>query len=158
MKAASIREIKLELANLGQTELIELLLTLSKFKKDNKELLSYLLYEAADEALYIQNIKVEVDSLFTEINLSNYYFMKKTVRKILRQLKKYIRYSQNKATEAELLLYFCTKLKALNPPINENTVLSNLFIRQKQLAEKAIGTLHEDLQYDFNETLENLDL
>lgn len=156
MKAATVREIKLELATLSQAELMELVLTLSKFKKDNKELLTYLLYEAGDEATYILSVKDEIDFLFTEINLSSYYFMKKTIRKILRQLKKYIRYSQKKETEAELLIFFCQKLKELDPPIANNTVLTNLFVRQKFLAEKAINTLHEDLRFDFKTGLEEL--
>ena len=156
MKAATVREIKQELAGLNQTELIDLVLRLSKFKKDNKELLTYLLYEAENESAYILSIKDEVDFLFSEINLSSYYLMKKTIRKILRQTKKYIRYSQNKATEAELLIYFCLKLKELKPPISSNTVLSNLYIRQKQLAQKAIESLHEDLQFDFKSSLEKL--
>jgi hypothetical protein len=156
MKVATVREIKQELATLSQAELIELVLRLSKFKKDNKELLTYLLYESGDEAAYILSIKEEIDFLFTEINLSSYYFIKKTIRKILRQLKKYIRYSQKKETEAELLIFFCTKLKELDPPISGNTVLTNLFERQKLLAEKAISTLHEDLQYDFKHQIEEL--
>ena len=105
----------------------------------------------------LQSIKDELDSLFTEINLTNYYYIKKTVRKILRQLKKYIRYSQQKETEAELLIYFCKKLKELNPPISGNTILTNSFNRQKLLAEKAISTLHEDIQFDFQTSLEELE-
>jgi hypothetical protein len=158
MKAATVREIKQELNTLSQAEMIELVLRLSKFKKDNKELLTYLLYEAADESAYIRSVKDEIDFLFTEINLTSYYFMKKTIRKILRQIKKYIRYSQKKETEAELLIYFCSKLLDLNPPISKNTVLTNLFERQKLLAEKAIATLHEDLQYDFTISLGELEL
>lgn len=156
MKTATIHAIKQELATLSQAELIKLVLRLSKFKKENKELLTYLLYEASDESEYVQSIKDELDSLFTEINLTNYYYIKKTVRKILRQLKKYIRYSQQKETEAELLIYFCKKLKELNPPISGNTILTNSFNRQKLLAEKAISTLHEDIQFDFQASLEEL--
>lgn len=158
MKAATVREIKQELSTLSQPEMIELILRLSKFKKDNKELLTYLLYEAGDEAAYIQSVKDEIDFLFTEINLSSYYFMKKTIRKILRQVKKYIRYSQKKETEAELLIYFCNKLLDLKPPIKKNTVLINLFWRQKELATKAVNTLHEDIQFDFKGSLDELEI
>ncbi len=158
MKAATVREIKQELSTLSQPEMIELILRLSKFKKDNKELLTYLLYEAGDEAAYIQSVKDEIDFQFTEINLTSYYFMKKTIRKILRQVKKYIRYSQKKETEAELLIYFCNKLLDLNPPIKKNTVLTNLFWRQKEIATKAVSNLHEDIQFDFKGSLDELEL
>lgn len=57
MKAASLKEIKQELKILTHSELVELCLHLSKFKKENKELLSYLLFEASNEATYIEGIK-----------------------------------------------------------------------------------------------------
>ncbi len=49
MKAATVKQIKDELKHHSQEELIDLCLHLSKFKKENKELLSYLLYDANNE-------------------------------------------------------------------------------------------------------------
>ena len=90
MKAAKVSDIKKDLKNKPQPELLELCLRLAKFKKENKELLTYLLYEADDEAAFIQSIKEEVDEQFDEINTSSYYFIKiastipqKTIFKIL---------------------------------------------------------------------------
>ena len=48
MKAASISEIKTELKGLPPAQLTELCLRLARFKKENKELLTYLLFEAND--------------------------------------------------------------------------------------------------------------
>jgi len=107
------------------------------------------LYEAADEKTFISGIKEEVDEQFDQINTSSYYYMKKSVRKILRSIKKYIRYSKIKETEVELLTYFCLKLKSLNPSIERNVSLQNIYQRQLLLIKKAISTLHEDLQYDY---------
>ncbi len=149
MKTATVKELKSELENCPQPELAELCLSLSKFKKENKELLTYLLYEAADEKTFISGIKEEVDEQFDQINTSSYYYMKKSVRKILRSIKKYIRYSKIKETEVELLTYFCLKLKSLNPSIERNVSLQNIYQRQLLLIKKAISTLHEDLQYDY---------
>ena len=111
MKAASLKEIKTELNHRSTQELLELCLRLAKFKKENKELLTYLLFESADEETFIQSIKAKVDTDFETINTKTFFYIKKSVRKILRELKKFIRYSQNKETEVELLLYFCEKLK-----------------------------------------------
>ncbi len=110
MKAVTVKELKTELNNCSNTEMIELCLRLSKFKKENKELLTYLLFESSNEEGYIQSVKTEIDEQFDLINTKTYYFIKKSVRKILRTIKKYIRYSKNKETEVELLLYFCIKL------------------------------------------------
>ena len=97
-----------------------------------------------------------MDEQFELINTSSFFFIKKSVRKILRNTKKYIRYSQNKETEVELLLYFCYKLKHFSPSINKSVQLVNMYQRQLQLAKKIITTLHEDLQYDYSLKLENL--
>jgi hypothetical protein len=156
MKAASLKEIKTELNHRSTEELLQLCLRLSRFKKENKELLTYLLFESADEEAYIKSIKTHVDEQFAIINTQTFYYIKKSVRKILRELKKYIRYSQKKETEVELLLYFCHKLKDFEPTIKRNTALTNLYHRQIQFIKKKISTLHEDLQYDYNMELEEL--
>lgn len=156
MKTASIVEIKKELAHLSYDELADLCLRLSKFKKENKELLTYLLFESHDEDEYIQNVKNHIDEEFASINTASYFYIKKSVRKILRNIKKYTRYSLKKETEVALLIYFCLKLKALKPSIKQNVTLMNIYERQLLLAKKTIATLHEDLQYDFNLKLENL--
>ena len=157
MKSATVREIKLELANCSHPELIELCLQLSKFKKENKELLTYLLYEASDEASYIESIKREVEEEFDGINPSSYYYIKKSVRKILRMVKKYIRYSKKKETEIQLLIHFCHQMKKLQPPMERSVALHNIYLRQLALTKKSISTLHEDLQYDYMLELEGLD-
>ena len=61
MKTATVTELKKELKTRSQADLVELCLKLSKFKKENKELLTYLLYEADNELQYIVNVKSEID-------------------------------------------------------------------------------------------------
>lgn len=156
MKAVTAKELKNELANASQSELIALCLRLSRFKKENKELLTYLLFEASYEEGFVQSVKEEIDAQFELINTKTYYFIKKSVRKILRMIKKYIRYSNSKETEIELLLYFCQKLSAFKPSINKNTVLKNICIREIASIEKKLTVLHEDLQYDYRLALEEL--
>ncbi len=156
MKAASVSQLKKELQHRNPEELLTLCLRLSRFKKENKELLTYLLFEAHNEDGYIETVKEEVDELFMEINTSSYFYIKKSVRKILRNLKKYIRYSGKKETEVEFLLYFCQKLIGFRPSIKRNTVLLNLYNRQLTQIEKKIMLLHEDLQYDYSEVLKEL--
>lgn len=157
MQSATVRELKQELGSRSQKELVDLCLHLSKFKKENKELLTYLLYEASDEAGFIDGVKREIDEQFEDINTTSYYYIKKSVRKILRGVKKYIRYSKKKETEVELLLYFCTTLKESKPPMENSVALHNIYTRQIGLINKAISTLHEDLQYDYLLDLSSLE-
>jgi hypothetical protein len=105
---------------------------------------------------YIRSVKEEMDLQFADINKSNIYFVKKTVRKILRIAKKYIRYSGLTIVEVELLIYFCESMKALNTSIDKNPVLFNIYQNQLKNIQKALKGLHEDLQYDYLRTVERL--
>lgn len=156
MKAASISDIKQELTNLQPAKLLELCLRLAKYKKDNKELLNYLLFEANDEQTYISNVKTEMEEAFAEINQSNLYFAKKNLRKILRNTAKHIRYAGSKQAEVELLLHFCQTLKHSVIPLKNSTVLNNLYQFQLKKVKKVIATLHEDLQHDYLKELNQL--
>jgi len=156
MKAASVKQLKDELSNCTREELLEYCLRLSKFKKENKELLTYLLYDIENENIYIEDVKTELSEQFTEINTSSYYFIKKSTRKILRNTKKYIRYSKKVETEVELLMHFCRELSEIKPPMEDNLALHNIYKREINNIKKVISKLHEDLQYDYREELEEL--
>jgi vacuolar-type H+-ATPase catalytic subunit A/Vma1 len=156
MKAVTVRELNQELTYRTPKELRDLCLRLSRFKKENKELLTYLLFESSDEQKYIEGVKKEIDEEFEQINKTSYYYIKKSVRKILKNTRKYIRYSQKKQTEVELLLYYCTKLKNLSPSIQRNTTLMNLYNRLIDTIIKKLPGLHEDLQYDYGTELGKL--
>jgi hypothetical protein len=156
MKAVTVKEISQELQNLSPKELRDLCLRLARFKKENKELLTYLLFEAGDEASYVESVKAEIDRQFEEVNRKTYYFIKKGLRKILSVTKKYIRYSQNKKTEVDLLIYYCLKLQKFTPSIKKNTALRNLYDRQIILICEKLGSVHEDLQADYESDLKTL--
>lgn len=156
MNTATIKEIKQALETIPPKELANLCLRLARFKKENKELLTYLLFEAYDENNWVEGIKGEMDTRFEQINKSSHYYIKKSVRKILRETNKYIRYSQNKETKVELLLYFCGKLLAMKPSIKQSKPLYNLFQKQLETLRKSINALHEDLQYDYKTELSEM--
>ena len=156
MKAATVSQLKKELQHRNPEELLQLCLRLARFKKENKELLTYLLFESDSEEGYIEAVKAEVDEQFELINTNSYFYIKKSVRKILRTIKKYARYSGNKETEIALLLYFCEKLRDFTPSIRRNTTLMNLYERQVVFISKKITALHEDLQYDYGLLVEDL--
>lgn len=157
MKAATIQEIKQELQALPPARLSELCLRLAKFKKDNKELLTYLLFEAADEATYIESVKKEMDEEFAGLPKPNLYLTKKSLRKVLRTTARQIRYTGSPQAEVELLTYFLRKMKRSGIPYGESPVLVNLYRQQLKKVRSVIGGLHEDLQYDYLKELQGLD-
>ena len=156
MKTVTVKELKDELNLRTPKEVRELCLRLSRFKKENKELLTYLLFESSDEASYIESVKTGIDEQFDQLNKKSYYLFKKSVMRILRITRKYIRYSQNKQTEVEILIYFCIKLKKVTPSIQKNAGLLNLYNRQIDSIIKKISTLHEDLKYDYEAEMSDL--
>ena len=148
MKAASIHDIKKELSNREYKDLMEYCLRLAKFKKENKELLAFLLFQAGDLADFIGEVKKETEEQFLELNKSNIYFIKKSVRKILRYVNRQIRISASKEVEAELLIHFCNCMVSYSVPIEKSRQLLNLFDTQMKKTDKALSFLHPDLQYD----------
>ncbi len=156
MKSVTLKELSQELTYRTPRELRDLCLRLARFKKENKELLTYLLFESADELAYVQSVKKELDEEFEQINRTSYYFIRKSVRKILKNTRKYIRYSKKNQTEVDLLLHFCARLKSLSPPIQKNTALMNLYNRQIDTIIKKVSVLHEDLRHDYSLELSEL--
>ena len=154
MEKVSLTDIKKELAHLSREELMAVCLRMAKYKKDSKELLHYLLFEAGDEPGYIEQVKEIIAVEFKAIDRRTVYKAKKGAQRNLRILKKYIRYSGLKQTEAELLLFFCAQMREAKLPIRRSTVLLNMYVRQLNAIEKALKTLHADLQYDYKQELE----
>ncbi|MBI3511304.1 MAG: hypothetical protein HY064_11615 [Bacteroidetes bacterium] len=155
MKSATVNELKKELAELEPGDVVELCLRLARFKKENKELLTYLIYESHDLRAYLTEVKAEMDRQFTEMNRSNLYLTKKSLRAILRSNNKFIRYVGKKEAEAEILIYFIACIKKNGIPIYDTTKLSNLYSTQLEKIRKVISELEEDLQYDLTRELEN---
>lgn len=156
LKSASISEIKKELSHLNEVELLELCLKLAKYKKENKELLSYLIFDAQQELQFIENAKEEITLIFDQINTSNSYLAKKTIRKALKYVRKYAKYEGLASTEIILTSYFCKLILDSGLVLTQNTALHNLYLNQVKRIEKLIASLHEDFQGDFEEYLSDL--
>lgn len=156
MKAATINEIKRELLEQDPKTVQDVCMRLAKYKKENKELLTYLLFEAHDEPGYIHNIKGEMDELFGTLPTGNVYYIKKGLRKILRVINKQIKYSGIKQTELELRLYFCAKVKEAHVPLRSSTVLYNMNEQQVKKIKALVSQLPEDLQFDYAREIEEL--
>lgn len=156
MKAATVKEIKEELLHKSQNELLAYCLRLSKFKQDNKELLTYLLFDAADEPGYVGSLKTSLTDLFGQVNTSNLYFAKKTIRKIIRTAERYIRYSDKPSTEADIRIFICDNLNSLPIDFSKSQVLRNMYDGQLKKINKVIAGMHEDLQYDYRELMKRL--
>ncbi len=156
METNSISEIKKELQQLPQKELLEICLRLTKFKKTNKELAHYILFEAHNENAYIEKAKIEISNRFEEMPMSSLFFSTKHLRKTLRIAKQYAQYSKLPQTEIELILHFCFELKQRKNYWQNYQAIEGIYERQIIKIASDSKKLHEDLQYDYELMLKKI--
>lgn len=149
MTFASLAEIKKELQQTDSDVFQSLCLRLAKYKKENKELLGYLLFESQDEASYVRQVKEDIDAQFEELKGRNLYIVKKMLRKTLRFANRHIKYSDRDETDLELRIYFCEKVKAAKIPLGNSPALFNLYQGQLKKINTILAKLPEDLQSDY---------
>ena len=157
MDSASLAQIRKELKTLSPEEVSELCNKLIKYKRDNKELINYLLFETQDEDSYVARIKEEVSEAFAATNTRGFYLAKKSIRRALRIANKYIKYSEVPETEVDVLLHFCEEMRDLGLDFKRSKVMSNLYERQVVKIKDVYSDLHEDLQFDFRARVEQLE-
>ena len=149
-----IADIKKELQHTDADVLIALCLRLAKYKKENKELLGYLLFESQNESSYVRQIKEDIDTQFDELRGKNAYLLKKMLRKILRFTNRHIKYSNAAETDLELRIYFCRKVKDAHVPLKSSPTLYNLYHGQLKKIESTLAKLPEDIQGDYTNAIE----
>ncbi len=158
MKAASSKEIKSALFEQSSTQLIDLCLKLARFKKENKELLTYLLFEEQNEDAYIHSAKKVIDEGFQTLNIQSVYIAKKNLRKIIRVTNKFIKYSGIDTTEITLLIYVCRCIQESGLKLNNSVALKNIYLSLLKKISTKISGMHEDLQYDYNKEIQALEV
>ena len=150
-----LQQIKKELQHLPQEQLAELCLRLVRYKKENKELLAYLLFEAHNEQDFIESVKAETGFMFSQLPAQS-YFTAKGLRKILKLITKYTKFIGSKPAEIELLLSFCKGYLQYVVRQTSYKPIRLIFIRQLEKVKTAIGKLHEDLQFDYSQEYNTL--
>jgi hypothetical protein len=143
-----LQDIKKELQHLSGLQIADLCLRLARHKKENKELLAYLLFEADNDAAFIEKVKAEAGFMFSQLPVRSYEAAK-YLRKILRLIGKHIKFIATKEAEIELLINFCNNYVQYADRRTSYKPLRLILVRQIEKIRTAIGKLHEDLQFDF---------
>lgn len=156
IKSASLAEIKKQLSLLDAGELGRLCLRLARYKKENKEMLTYLLFDEQNEEAYRANVKSDLEELFEGLPTANVYLMKKGLRKIIRYMNKQVKFSEVPLTELEVRISFCANVRAANVPLRESRVLNNLYLQQLNRVQRLWERLPEDLQFDYAQDLRSI--
>ena len=137
----------------------DLCLRIARYKKENKELLAFLLFESDDKNVFIDELRTELKEEFTILSSqNNLYYLKKSLRKILRQINRYSKYIDDKALELDLRLWFCRQVRDFDLPVQKSVQLKNLYESQVKKADLLLKGLHEDLREDYREEFSSLRL
>jgi hypothetical protein len=148
-------DLKKELQQLNSEEIAAICLRLARFKKENKELLTYLLFKADDEEGFVKEYQEEMDVQFSKISGKS-YLVAKTLRKIALQMNNHIRYTGSEVVKTELLLHFCRNYITYVDFHTKYKPLRNIFYRHVEKIKAALQTLHEDLHYDYGNLYEEI--
>ena len=151
MKVEKLSDLKKELKSLNSERLVEICLKLSKYKKENKELLSYLLFDSTNPFLYAENVKEMLKPGFLSLSRPSYTSTKE-IRKIIRLITKHAKYTGSKEVETELLLWFCEQFLEYADTRTHHKPLLLIFSRQIEKIKRILPKLHEDFQFDFGTT------
>ena len=143
-----LQDIKKELQHLSTLQLTDLCLRLARHKKENKELMAYLLFEADNQSAFIEKVKAEVGFMFSQMPVQSYNAAK-YLRKILRLIGKYTKFIAAKEAEIDLLLNFCENYLQYADRKSSYKPLRLILTRQIEKIKTTIGKLHEDVQADY---------
>ena len=157
MKNASSAEIKKDLLQLSVADLTQICIRIARFKKENKELLNFLLYELDNEAKYIEDVKNEIDLYFVDLDDSRYRNLVKQIRKGIRIALKFIKFSGSKNVEVAVLIHLLLRLKPYSNR-KEGVVIQNMYKTQLNKILNTMLKLEEDLQFDYKKEIEELKL
>ena len=153
MKPEKLSDLKKELSGLSVHELTDICLRLAKYKKENKELLTYLLFDADNPMKYAEEVKSFLLEDFKTMQ-KHYYYSTKSMRKIIRLINRYAKYTGSKQVETELALWFCINFLKFADLKTSHKPLQGLLTRQFEKIIKLLPKLHEDLQFDYQREFE----
>ncbi|HPI54577.1 MAG TPA: hypothetical protein PLU10_07770 [Chitinophagaceae bacterium] len=146
--------IRKEMSSLSHKEISELCIRLIRYKKENKELADYFLFEKHQEHSYLLSAKSEIQSLFGNIQTLQPYLVKKSIRKIIRLAERYSKYAANPIIFLELYLEIMQQMREHFPQWNQLEPLVKIAQSLEKKSMRLLPKLHEDLQFDYNARLE----
>jgi len=143
------------LQHLSSLQIANLCLRLARYKKENKELLAYLLFQAENQDSFIEQVKAESGFMFSQLPVHSYNAAK-GMRKILRLLSKYNKFMGSKEAEIDLLINFCNNYVQYTDRKVTYKPMRLILTRQMEKIRTLIGKLHEDMQDDYTQEYNNM--
>jgi hypothetical protein len=150
-----LSDLKKELLELSKPELIQLCLRVAKLKRENKELLAYLIFDSEDPLFYAQKLKPEIKEVFKQ-PFQHAYYLTKSIRKAMRLITKYYRFTSNKQGETELLIYLVEEFYLSWRNEYRYQALGKVIYRCLEKAQSNLKKIDEDFRADFEDPINEL--
>jgi hypothetical protein len=146
--ATKLGNLKQELQEQDRKNLMELCLQLARFRQENKELITFLLFHSHQPLTYADEYKIMIEEPFDKF-LMNPYYLAKGIRKSFRLIGRYAKITKSKEGECELYLHLA---RLFEERIQGRLVHKALIILLERALKKAfnlIVKMHEDYQMDY---------
>lgn len=150
----NISEIKKDLQELDKQKLIDLVLNLAKLKKENKQAIVSALKSKDSLELYVDSVKEFIQSQFESVN-PNPFFAKKTLRRIVKEIKSKSALMKSAYFEAELWIKYIAEYDQLQ---FVGSASRSMVVNTRKAAvlriEKLLTKMHEEQQFDIRKELQ----
>lgn len=151
-----LSDIKKELALLDKAQLMALCTRMAKLKKENKEFLSYLISDADDPQFYAEKLKAELDVVWKEPFYS-VWALNKSLRKSLRLISKYRRFTSHLRGELELMLHFQQGFFDHWKHGFNNRRFESMSDQNLRKIHKLFGQIDEEFRADYQAQIDDLE-
>jgi len=156
MKPATLVQIRKELETISPQRLMALTLRLIKLKSENKEFVSYLLFDEDQLSEYLADLKFEISEVLDCASFSQSLIAKKALRKCQKSITKHARYMGSKDAEAELYMFMIRKIHEKGINKYTHRTIQIIYLRCIERVKKLLPNIHDDLRGDFEIEIQNL--
>ncbi len=150
MSPYSLADIKKELKQMPNNEVLDLFIEVLKLSKENKIYAAFRLFDANNEQDAQKKILLALEADVVDLTFANYWSFNKMIARIYKNLNKDTKPIKNKETLCGIYLGFATLLDERSGTLKK---ISHQYQRYYGFAyNKALqylNSLHEDVQYDF---------
>jgi len=156
MKPATLVQIRKELETISPQRLMALTLRLIKLKSENKEFVSYLLFDEDQLSEYLADLKFEISEVLDGASFTQPLIAKKALRKCQKYITKHAKYMGSKDAEAELYMFLLRKIHEKGINRYTHRAIQLIYLRIIEKTKKLLPTIHNDLRGDFEIEILNL--
>ncbi|MEZ5174419.1 MAG: hypothetical protein R2850_13175 [Bacteroidia bacterium] len=144
-----LNDLKKDVQGLPHPELVRLLMRMSRLKTENKELLHFMLYYEHDPMSYANALKEEVLAPFDDAFVHSRILSKK-IRKSLKIIARFTRFSSNREGESDLLLSLVENYLETYRYEYRQLVLARMMVRCMKKVYDNFERIHEDFRADYS--------